>query len=268
MSNCDNCRQSDCCIVQGLFYCRIHCPRNQCYCIRCIIQVEIRRTEAENCQYCNHDACCYFALNTRIFQGQNSYRVTRLCPEHCIRVDCDCNIFQNDPEAAQQGTFLFAIPISHPTIIIRNGFPEAQADVVYADLDLQVAQDRAEQLSQGSEGSRDTTMVSQLPDEDRSSSGAAEANQRGQGTRRSRGRIRRNRNEPGPRQTAMKRVNTTNGSYHRGMQLRESNNRGRVSIGQPGSANSGSTNSNREIITRSRCFRSGSSVNDPANNTR
>jgi len=175
MNDCQECRERYCCIVQGELFCRLHCPRNQCYCIRCIIQVEIRRTEAEICQYCQQDACCYFALNTGIFQGQNSYRVTRVCPEHCIRVDCDCNTCQEDPELAQQGTFLFAIPVSHPTIIVRNGVPEAQAYIVHGDLDPQVAQDREEQLSQVSAGSGDTAMVPQLPDEDRSSERAAEA---------------------------------------------------------------------------------------------
>jgi hypothetical protein len=89
-----------------------------------------------------------------------------VCPEHCIRVDCDCRVFQEDPELAQQGTFLFAIPVSHPTIIVRNGFPEEQAYVVNGDLDPQVAQAREEQLSQVSEGSGDTTMVQELPVED------------------------------------------------------------------------------------------------------
>ena len=144
MNDCQECRERYCCIVQGELFCRLHCPRNQCYCIRYIIQVEIRRTEAERCQYCQQDACCYFALITGIYQGQNSYTVTRVCPEHCIRVDCDCRTCQEDPELAQQGTFLFAIPISHPSIIVRNGFPEAQAYVVNGD--LEVAQNREEQV--------------------------------------------------------------------------------------------------------------------------
>jgi hypothetical protein len=271
MSDCQECRERYCCIVQGELFCRVHCPRNQCYCIRCIIQVEIRRTEAERCQYCQQDACCYFALNTGIYQGQNSYRVTRVCPEHYIRVDCDCRICQEDPELAQQGTFLFAIPISHLTIIVRNGFPEAQAYVVDGDLDPQVAQDREEQLSQVSEGSRDTTMVLQLPAEDRSSERTAEADQWSRGDRRGRRgatRTRRSGNEPGPSQATARRANPTNGSYHRGMQLRERNNRGRVSVRQSGSTNSRRTHRYREIVTRSRSIRSRTAVDDPANNTR
>ena len=241
MSDCQECRERYCCIVQGELFCRLHCPRSQCYCIRCIIQAELRRTEAERCQFCQQEACCYFALNTGIYQGQNSYRVTRVCPEHCIRVDCDCRICQEDPELAQQGTFLFAIRISHSTIIVRNGVPEAQAYVVEGDLDPQVTQDREEQLSQVSQGPGDTTVVSRLPVEDRSSERTAETDQGSRGARGSRTRIRRSRNEPGSSPATARGANPTNGSYHRGMQLRERDNRGRVSVRQPGHTNTGRT---------------------------
>jgi hypothetical protein len=181
MNDCQECRERDCCIVQGGLFCRLHCPRNQCDCIHCIIQVEIRRTEAEGCQLCQDQACCYYSLNTGTYQGQNSYRITRVCPEHCNSEDCDCIICQEDSELAQQGTFLFAIPILHHSIIIRNGFPKAQAYSVHGDIDPQVTQDREEQLCQVSLGSRGSTMVLQLPVEDRSCSRAAESNQGGPG---------------------------------------------------------------------------------------
>jgi len=191
MSNCEDCRQNYCCIVQGHFYCKQHCPRNQCYCVRCIIQQEVRRTEAVLCQFCENKACCYFSINSGIFQGQNSFRITRICPDHCNRDECECIVCRRDPEARQGGTFLFAIPISHPSIIIRNGYPQAQAYVLHGDLDPQVAEDREVELSQVSQSSGVTGMVQRLPTPDRGCEGTVETNQRGGRTAGSSTRIKR-----------------------------------------------------------------------------
>jgi len=269
MSNCEDWRQNYCCIVEGQFYCKVHCPRIQCYCIRCIIQTEIRQPESEVCQYCDKEPCCYYAINTGVFWGQNRFKISRLCPEHCNKEHCDCNTCKKDPEEKEQGTFLFAIPISHPTIIVRDGYPQAQAYVFHGDLDPQIAEDRESQLSQVSQTPGNSGMVSELSAQDRSCEGAIEADQ-GSGRTGGRGnRARRNRNATGrSRATTIPRVNTTNSAHHRGMQLRERNNGRRVPIGPPRNTNTGRTNPNGTLSDRWRGLRSRGPVDGAISNPR
>jgi hypothetical protein len=78
---------------------------------------------------------------------------------------------------------LFAIPIDHPSIIIRDGFPKVQAYSFHIVLGPHVIEDRENELRQVSGRARDFRTMSDLPDEDRGCKGVVEINQGGRRTR-------------------------------------------------------------------------------------
>jgi len=82
MNDRHDCQQRYCCILDGIRYCTNHCISYKCYCIRWIIRNRIWTTEGEQCRFNIQEACCSITVNTGVFQGRNSYRITRICSTH------------------------------------------------------------------------------------------------------------------------------------------------------------------------------------------
>jgi len=196
MTDCQDCQQRYCCIVNGIRYCRLQCTRIACYYIRCTIQRAMRDTEQEPCRFCERDACCYIAVGTGRFQGQSAYRITSICPDHCPTANCECLSCQEDHEPNRYETDVLTIPINDPSIIVRNGNPEAQTYVVEHDLSAEEFQGREEELRQVTSSPSVAGMVSEISAEAGNSSRRNQADQETGRTGRGRRRTRGNRNGP------------------------------------------------------------------------
>jgi hypothetical protein len=257
MTGCQDCQQRYCCIVNGTYYCRLHCIRPACYCIRCTIHRAIRDTEEEPCRFCHKDACCYIAVGTGQFQGQAAYRITRICADHCPTANCECLICQEDHELNRFETDVLTIPINHPSIIVRNGDPEAQAYVLERSLSAEVFQGREEELRQVTSRQSTARMVSETPAETGNGNGGNQVDLRERRTRPGPRRTRGNRNDrtgSGAQQAA--RVNAADGARGASMQRGKGDNRGRIHRRPTRPRAVRNTDSNRESETRRRSLRS------------
>jgi hypothetical protein len=225
MTDCQDCQQRYCCIVNGIYYCRLHCIQPACYCIWCTIQRAIRDTEEEPCRFCHRDACCYIAVGTGQFQGQAAYRITRICSHHCPTANCECLICQEDHEPNRYETDVLTIPINHPSIIVRNGNPEAQAYIFELSLSAEVVQGREEELRQVTSRPSTARMVSETPGETGNSNGGDSVDSGERRTRRSTGRTGRGRNDSTrSRPELAARINGANGARGASLQRGEGNN--------------------------------------------
>ena len=130
-------------------------------------------------------------MGTGQFQGQQAYRITRICSDHCPTADCECVSCQEDHEPNRYETDVLTIPMNHPLIIVRNGSHEAQAYVFERSLPAEEFQDREEELRQVTSGPSVARMVSEVSTEAGNSSRENQADQRalrtGRGYRRTRG---------------------------------------------------------------------------------
>jgi len=256
MNDCPDCQQIYCCKLEGIKYCTNHCIQSNCDCIQCIIQNNIRTTEGEVCRFCDNEACCYISVNTGIIQGQNSYRITRICSTHCPTKDCECTICheQHDPEEYQ--TDIFPLPITHPSVLVRDGYPEAQAYVL-EPYGPDNNSNREEELRQVTSGPSDASMVPVISEKTGSSKGADKAYKGSRGTRRGRARNRGSVNAGGRSSTRKTGANfPTDDACSTGMQRRKGNNRGRIPVGTTRPGDFGKQHSDRESQNRRRNLRS------------
>jgi hypothetical protein len=140
MNDCQDCQQRYCCIINGEGFCNNHCSRINCYCIRCKIRRSVRDTEQEQCRFSDNDACCYISVRTGQFQGHQSYRITRICQAHCPTSDCECYTCQENHEVSRYELDVLTIPINHPYITVRDGYPKAQAYIFERELSPETVQ--------------------------------------------------------------------------------------------------------------------------------
>jgi len=256
MNDCPDCQQRYCFILEGVRYCTNHCIRPFCYCIRCIIRNQIRTTEGELCRFCDKVACCYISVNTGVFQGQNSYRITRICSMHRPTSGCECLVCHKQHSPSTYETEVFTILISHPLLVVRDGYPEAQAYIL-EQYDPEGNKSREEELRQVTSESSDAGMVSVITEEAGSSERAAQAPKRSRGTWRGQVGNRRSSNARGG--PSARKAGTdipTDDACNTGMQQRKRNHRGRISISTPRPRNLRRKKSDGESQNRRRSVRS------------
>lgn len=169
MNDYQDCQQRYCCMLDRIRYCTNHCIRYYENCIRCIIRNTVQTTDGAQCRFCHHSACCYISVNTGIFQPKNSYRITRFGSTHSPIADCECSICHEHHEPERYHTELFSIPINHPSIIVQDGYPEAQASSLECDGYREVNDGREEALRQVTSEDRDPNMVPGISTEARTS---------------------------------------------------------------------------------------------------
>jgi hypothetical protein len=123
--------------------------------------------------------CCYTSVRMGQFQGQASYRLTRICHEHCPLADCECLNWEEHLEVCRYEVDLWTIPLDYPFNTAWNGYPKLQAYWFDWGLGLGTIQGWKEVLRTVSSSTGDSSIVLPVPAEVRSSSWAGWSDKRG-----------------------------------------------------------------------------------------